>query len=315
MARSILLFPLLAILAVASPLNTLVADDAVVLDEDLIDSINERELGWKAAKNGRFEGMTMGEAKRLLGLRIPETGVSCTHLLSQRQATYENVPTEFDSRTAWPGYIHPIANQAQCGSCWAFAAAEVLSDRFAIFSNGSVNTVLSPQGLVSCDKKDLACNGGWPQYAADFLVSTGIPTEQCFPYSSGTGRVEACPTKCKDGSTPQYYKYSSWDYCIGVAAMEAAVSTYGPIAVSMAVYQDFFTYSSGIYKYTGGSGLAGYHAVKLVGYGADYWIVANSWGTTWGEAGFFRIAKGINNCGIELGALDRACPLAGIPLL
>jgi len=315
MFRSSLLFPVLIAVALASPLNSLVADDVPVLDEELIDSINQRELGWTAAKNSRFAGVTMGEAKRLLGLKIPESGVSCTHLLAQRQATYEDVPEEFDSRTQWPGFIHPIANQAQCGSCWAFAAAETLSDRLAIFSNGSVNVVLSPQYLVSCDHKDLGCNGGWPQYAADFLVTDGIPTEKCFPYSSAAGRVEACPATCKDGSAKKLYKYESWDYAIGVQALEAAVSQYGPVAVSMAVYQDFFTYSSGIYKYTGGSGLAGYHAIKLVGYGKDYWIVANSWGTTWGEQGFFRIAKGDNNCGIELGALDRACPLAGKPLL
>lgn len=56
----------------------------------------------------------------------------------------EDVPTNFDSRTQWPDCIHEIRDQAQCGSCWAFAGSETLSDRFCIASNGSVNVVLSP---------------------------------------------------------------------------------------------------------------------------------------------------------------------------
>jgi len=223
------------------------------------------------------------------------------------------VPSSFDSRSQWPGYIGSIRDQASCGSCWAFAAAETLSDRLAIATNGSTNIVLSPQVLVSCDTKDMGCNGGWPQFAADFLVSDGIPADSCVPYTSGGGGVEPCPSSCVDGSSPKVYKYDSWSYYIGVNALMAAVSSNGPVAVSMAVYSDFFSYSSGIYKWDKRSGLAGYHAIKLVGYTPDYWIVANSWGTGWGEKGYFRIAKGNNECGIELGALDRACPIAGVP--
>jgi len=303
--------------AVASPLHSsLVEDDAPVLDEEIIADVNEQKAGWTASKNERFDGVKMSEAKRLLGLRIPEVGVSCTHLMSQMEKPTIAVPDSFDARVQWPGYIHPIANQAQCGSCWAFAAAETLSDRLAIATNNATNLILSPQSLVSCDKQDMGCGGGWPQFAADFLVSTGIPTDACVPYTAGTGRVDACQAACKDGSKPVYYKYDSWDYTIGVDAIKAAVFSQGPVAVSMAVYQDFFTYSTGVYKRTSG-GLAGYHAIKLLGWGtdagSDYWIVANSWGTTWGEDGFFRIVRGTNECGIELGALDRACPLGGVP--
>jgi len=317
-SSSVFAFAFLLAFAAASPLHSgLVEDDTVVLDEEVISDINDRDLGWKAAKNARFEGVPMSEAKRLLGLRIPETGVSCTHLLSQMEKPNVDVPASFDARDNWPNMIHPIANQAQCGSCWAFAAAETLSDRFAISSNGSINLVLSPQQLVSCDRQDMGCNGGWPQFAADYLVNSGIPPDSCVPYTSGGGSVPACSTKCKDGSTPVFYKYDSWDYYIGVDAIKAELVAHGPIAVSMAVYQDFFTYSTGVYKYGGTTGLAGYHAIKLIGYGTDagkpYWTVANSWGTTWGEKGFFRIISGTNECGIELGALDRACPLAGVP--
>jgi cathepsin B len=312
----VILAALCVAFAVATPLrdHVLMADYELLNDDDIISSINEQKLGWTAGRNGRFEGLTLRDAKKLLGVRIPESAVSCTHLMESLPVVdMADVPSSFDSRVQWPHYIGSIRDQASCGSCWAFAAAETLSDRLAIASNGSVNVVLSPQVLVSCDTQDMGCSGGWPEYAADFLVSSGIPSDECVPYTSGGGGVEPCPAKCVDGTTPSVHKYDSWSYYIGVNQIMAAVSANGPVAVSMAVYQDFFYYTSGVYKWDKRSGLAGYHAIKLLGYSPDYWIVANSWGTGWGQKGYFLITKGTNECGIELGALDRACPIGGVP--
>merc|ERR1711879_1012806 len=78
--------------------------------------------------------------------------------------------------------------------------------------------------------------------------------------------------------------------------------TNGPVAAAFTVYADFPTYKSGVYKHTSGSALGG-HAVKIIGWGVedgnDYWLVANSWNTDWGDKGFFKIARGHNECGIE----------------
>jgi len=74
------------------------------------------------------------------------------------------------------------------------------------------------------------------------------------------------------------------------------VYTNGPIQTGFTVYQDFMSYQSGVYRHTSGSQLGG-HAVKIVGWGSDYWIVANSWGTGWGLNGFFWF--GMNQCGFE----------------
>jgi len=74
------------------------------------------------------------------------------------------------------------------------------------------------------------------------------------------------------------------------------------LEASFSVYQDFETYTSGVYIHTTGSYLGG-HAVKIIGWGMSgttpYWTVANSWNTDWGEKGFFRIIRGVNECGIE----------------
>lgn len=314
----------LVALVAAVPVHN--ANTAPVLDDSRIDSINSKGLGWTAGRNERFDGVSLREAKRLLGVVLPEA-VSCPKDFTFVET--EAVPESFDSRKQWPKFIHGVLDQQQCGSCWAFAASEVFSDRMAIASNGSINEVFSPEALVACDTKDSGCDGGYPTYAADYIVSHGLPTLKCEPYVSGGGDVPSCAKKCKDGSAIKVHKYKSWDYCIGEAAMKAALQ-HGPVAVAFAVYEDFFSYKKGVYKWDGESALAGYHAVKLLGYGEEkaectgtepcaapkkYWIVQNSWGTSWGIKGTFLIARGINECGIEKGPLDRGCPLAGTPLV
>lgn len=88
----------------------------------------------------------------------------------------------------------------------------------------------------------------------------------------------------------------------------------GPITVGFRVYNDFKLYKSGIYHHTGlrerfNPFLQTDHAVLVVGYGIDnasgekYWIVKNSWGAKWGESGYFRIRRGVNECNIESNAV------------
>jgi cathepsin B len=84
--------------------------------------------------------------------------------------------------------------------------------------------------------------------------------------------------------------------------MAAEISTNGPIEAAFTVYEDFITYTSGVYQHTTGQALGG-HAIKVLGYGnengTDYWLVANSWNETWGDNGYFKIKRGTNECGIE----------------
>lgn len=110
----------------------------------------------------------------------------------KQPAVANGVPDTFDSRDKWGSCVHPIRDQAQCGSCWAFGASEALSDRFCIASNGSIDVVLSPEDLVACDNIDHGCNGGYLAMAWRYLTNTGIVTDSCFPYSSGDGSVPHC---------------------------------------------------------------------------------------------------------------------------
>ena len=88
----------------------------------------------------------------------------------------------------------------------------------------------------------------------------------------------------------------------GVEQIQTEIMTYGPVTAAFTVYQDFLTYHSGVYEHLAGPQLGG-HAVKIIGWGEEngvaYWTVANSWNQYWGMNGFFKIKRGVDECGIE----------------
>lgn len=216
------------------------------------------------------------------------------------------LPAAFDGRTQWPTCVHAVRNQASCGSCWAFAASESISDRFCIASQGATNVILSPQDLVSCDTNNFGCQGGYVDKSWDYIRDNGLVSEECLPYTSGSGDSGTCPwdsaaDTCVGSGTFRKYHVSAHGQHVSIAAAKEALSTQGPIEAAFQVYSDFMSYKSGVYRRNSNQLLGG-HAVKIVGWGQDtdgteYWIVANSWGTTWGEQGFFRMAFG--QCGFE----------------
>lgn len=224
-------------------------------------------------------------------------------------------PDNFDARTQWPSYVHAVRDQQQCGSCWAFGASEAFSDRFAIASKGKVNVVLSPEELVSCDTNDYGCNGGYMDMAWEFLENHGVTSDACFPYSAGSGFAPACATKCADGED-----FSKKFKCVagsvrqskGVDQIKSEIYANGPVEGAFTVYEDFFSYSSGVYHHVSG-GIAGGHAIKILGFGTEngtpYWLCANSWGSGWGMSGFFKIQQG--DCGIEDQVFSCTPDLAG----
>ena len=228
-----------------------------------------------------------------------------------------NALLEFDSRTNpdWVDYncVPEIRDQGDCGSCWALSGATTLGWRFCISSEGKINKVLSPQYSVSCDTGNYGCNGGYLDLQWEFLESNGLPTEQCYPYVSCNGTTTKCVENyCEDGSEWKTYKSLKARNYIGDLTIRDAIEANGPIQAGMYVYSDFMYYESGIYTHESGDLLGG-HAVVLLGWGYDeaslmhYWIAQNSWGTEWGENGYFRIAFG--ECGIQ----DEG--IAGLPNL
>ncbi|KAL0210987.1 hypothetical protein P9112_009285 [Eukaryota sp. TZLM1-RC] len=271
---------------------------ALANDEHIVAMVNSNPTArWVAGFNPRFAGMTAEERRSLLGTRIEFLN------LPKKVEVSNDLPESFDVRQQWPGCpSYAIRDQGRCGSCWAFGAAEALSDRFCAAKGMKV--ILSPQWLVSCDKSNMACNGGWLDKVWNFMASTGVVEDSCMPYVSGqSGQVPACPSSCKDGSALQMYKAANaYDVSSNEQSIMTEIQKHGSVEVGFSVYSDFMSYRSGIYHHVSGY-LQGGHAVKMIGWGVEngekYWLVANSWGTSWGEQGHFRIRRGVNECNIE----------------
>jgi len=302
MAR--LLVALVLICFIINTLSFKFDESKPVVDSDYITELNAQHLPWTAGHNSRFDGYTYADAKKMLKTRLIignlENGAS--------GAPSNAVPAEFDARKQWPNCVHRILDQGRCGSCWAFGAAEALSDRFCIKSNGSVNVILSPQTLVSCDwEGNMGCNGGIPQLAWEYMELAGLPTLSCVPYVSGDGQAHACSHSCSDSEpfTRYHAKTFTQKTYRSAAAIQEAIYNDGPVEGAFQVYSDFMQYKDGVYAKSKGATLLGGHAIKMIGWGKDsksgldYWIIANSWGTSWGMSGIFWIQRGVNMCGID----------------
>lgn len=248
---------------------------------------------WTANTNNKFAGKPLSELKQYTGT----LGVNSGNNVNAQNAQFPN----FDARTQWPGLIHPIRNQGQCGSCWAFGASESFSDRVAIATGDNVKFVFSAEDLVSCDSENYGCDGGYLNLAWDYIVNVGLVTEDCFPYDAEAGDAAACQNTCVDGENWKPYKAINVQ-SLSIQEGQTEISTNGPIETAFNVYEDFFSYTGGVYTQQSQE-LAGGHAVKVIGYGYDepsglnYWLAANSWGTDWGIEGFFMIAAG--QCGFD----------------
>jgi C1A family cysteine protease len=194
----------------------------------------------------------------------------------------------------WSGvYTTPVKNQGYCGSCWAFSATEQIESD-AMRTLGS-SYILSPEQIVQCDSTSAGCNGGWTESAYTYVKRNGgIETESDYPYTSYLGITGTCSsTASKNVLTVSGYTTIS-----GESSMASYVQSTGPLSVCLDA-NNWSSYTGGIMSVCGKSVD---HCVQAVGvYPAatsGYWKVRNSWGVTWGESGYIRLAYGSNTCDI-----------------
>jgi C1A family cysteine protease len=204
----------------------------------------------------------------------------------------------FDARNYYgSNYVTAIKNQLNCGSCVAFgtcAAVEVTAG----FLRGQpgLQLNLSEQQLffVHGPATGASCANGWmPEHAYAAFQNPGVTFEDYMAYNpAGGGALNA------DWPNRKAQITGSATLTSNVAAMKQHIQSYGAVTACFVVPQDFFSYGGGVYHQVSGQ-IAGGHCVSLVGFDDNLgcWIGKNSWGTSWGEAGFFRIAYG--QCAIE----------------
>lgn len=215
-------------------------------------------------------------------------------------------------------YLTNIRNQhlpIYCGSCWAHATTSSLSDRIKIARNATWPDInIAPQVLISCETEDDGCHGGEPIRANMWMHFNEVTDETCSIYTArghDNGHKCSAITICKHcwPHTPCYvpdeypiYQVDEFAWFTGEQNMLNEIYQRGPISCGIAVTDEMEAYTGGIFE-----DKTGYkehvHEVSIVGFGEEngkkYWIIRNSWGLEWGEHGFMRLIRGINNLGIE----------------
>ena len=196
------------------------------------------------------------------------------------------------------GAVTPVKDQGQCGSCWSFSTTGALEGAYYIKYGNLLS--FSEQQLVSCDNfkhggHDMGCNGGLMDSAFQWIEqNNGLCLESDYSYVSGTtGKSGSCETTCDVVKNSVIHDYNdvapSSDDAMMTALMQQPVS----IAIQ-ADQKEFQLYQSGVF--TGSCGVELDHGVLVVGYGSengeDYYLVKNSWSTSWGDNGYIKLGRG-----------------------
>ena len=196
------------------------------------------------------------------------------------------------------GVVQGIKDQKQCGSCWAFSTVSALESTWAI-KHGKLYS-LAEQQLVDCDNNDGGCNGGLQSRAFNYYKSHYAVLESNYTYTARNGTCKYSNMSKTSVKTTGYANVTAKS----VSQMKSALSS-RPLSVSIeADTSAFGRYSSGIFN-NSNCGTRLDHATNVVGWGTsgstDYWIMRNSWGKSWGESGYMRIAivDGVGICGIQ----------------
>ena len=262
--------------------------------EKLKEMIKEKGQSWKAGRTTLSE-LSLEEKKKRLGLSVEKADLDKMRLEIKAAMKVFSYPQEWDWRNVnGKNWITSIKDQSSCGSCVSFATVGAIESMMKIEKDDfSLSIDLSEAHLFFCGCGK-CCNRGWNfEPALNYAKSEGVSDEACFPYRARDTSCSRC-SDWKERST----KITKWDKITNVSERKNVLSDVGPLIVGMAVYEDFFSYTGGVYRHVTGV-LVGYHAILVVGYneGDDCWICKNSWGKGWGDNGWFKIGYG--ECDID----------------
>jgi C1A family cysteine protease len=253
-------------------------------------------LGYTVGVN-QFADMTNAEFKRAY------TGLNALQKPTQDAVELldtANLPANIDWTTK--NAVTPVKNQGQCGSCWAFSTTGSVEGAYAIKTGKLLS--FSEQELVSCAGSfgNQGCNGGLMDNGFKYIQQSGDTLESNYPYTGKTGTCNKAKTSPVAVKVTGYKDVASKNE----AQLQAAVAQQ-PVSVAIEADQSGFQfYKSGVFSGKCGTKLD--HGVLVVGYGTDngkdYWKVKNSWAATWGDKGYIRMARNIQNkagqCGVAM---------------
>lgn len=257
---------------------------------------------------------TGSEATRRSELVLQDPKIAGEVIKTPQPHTYlkaSELPASLDYREQ--GLMTTDLNQhipVYCGSCWAHAAFSSIADRIKIATKGANRDIIpSIQALINCGDAG-TCNGGDSNMANSWVYRHGIPDVTCQAYQAknmGCSAMNTCMT-CDPNPDigcyalePYAYPYttlSEYGTVTGDDAIMAEIYARGPVSAYInALCLEDPVYTGGVCMYDTCSNTTTNHAIQLNGWGTDengidYWIGRNSWGTPWGENGFFRVVRG-----------------------
>uniref|UniRef100_A0A1I7X5Y8 Papain family cysteine protease n=1 Tax=Heterorhabditis bacteriophora TaxID=37862 RepID=A0A1I7X5Y8_HETBA len=231
------------------------------------------------------------------------------------------------------GKVTEVKNQMQCGSCWAFATVAAVESQYAIRRNQLIT--LSEQEMLDCDSKNNGCHGGYRPYAMKFVQRSGLVKDAEYPYNGKEGNTCKLSNMTQQRVYINDYQIlSSNENLIADWIATNGPVTFGSIlSLSLAIIDlisdgtrlDYYLFTTQLYPFNQGMNVTkamysyrngiftpspedcqnnslGSHALTIVGYGTeeqrDFWLVKNSWGGRWGQEGYFKLARGVNSCGV-----------------
>jgi cathepsin F len=208
----------------------------------------------------------------------------------------DDVPTNFDWRDH--GAVTPVKDQGSCGSCWTFSTTGNIEGINAIKTGVIIQ--LSESQILDCDNVNQGCNGGWMHQAMIYVKNNGIESENDYPY-------KPLKRNCKHDESKVAVRIDDYKFITNLKPrdedeIKAILYQNGPLSIALDA-TPFQFYSEGILDKNCNNKYLN-HAVLIVGYGEDangtkFWVIKNSWGSSWGEHGYVRLIRGKGKCGVN----------------
>jgi hypothetical protein len=268
-------------------------------------AIYEENMKWIEAENAKGNSWTVGETrftdltseefktKFVSGYKAPSAMLGDLPYLGEHETVESTGSVDWTTK----GAVTPVKDQGQCGSCWSFSTTGSIEGAWEI-SSGNLKS-LSEQQFVDCDKSSMGCNGGNMNTAIAWAEKQDIATESSYPYTATDGSCKSSfTTAIPKGGVTGYKSVGSLFSKATVASLESAIDV-TPVSIAIEADQSSFQhYTGGILSSGCGTNLD--HGVLAVGYNTaeGYWLVKNSWGASWGDAGYIKLSQTGNVCGI-----------------
>jgi len=262
--------------------------------DELVRTLAQTGARWQARATPLTQ-LSIDQKRTRLGVVVDQAALAAA--MAPRAVA---VAAAFDPAVDWrnrngANHVTPPKDQGHCGSCVSFCITGLVESMASIELGQNLD--LAEADLHFCSSHGASCNGWWPEQALDQVRSRGIPDEAAFPYASAfEGSEPFCHTVADRDA--RAVRITSSGTIANVTARKNHLTTVGPASACLHVFEDFFALGNGIYHHVSGSEV-GLHCVLVIGYSeADScWICKNSWGTEFGDGGYFRIAYG--ECGID----------------